>query len=101
MQSRGVLNVQPAMVDNGNATISISPGLLADIVALWQKFLNGEIIALITLKPCGYIGDNTQSNIRVLFAAPISTACRVRSGIMSIVLFPAIILLHMHPISST
>ena len=27
--------------------------------------------------------------------------CRVRSGIMSIVLFPANILLHMHPISST
>ena len=28
-------------------------------------------------------------------------ACRVRSGIMSIVLFPANILLHMHPIFST
>ena len=27
--------------------------------------------------------------------------CRVRSGIMSIVFFPANILLHMHPISST
>ena len=30
-----------------------------------------------------------------------SSCHRVRSGIMSIVLFPAIILLHMHPISST
>ena len=30
-----------------------------------------------------------------------SKACRVKSGIMSIVLFPANILLNMHPISPT
>ena len=33
--------------------------------------------------------------------ASIRLACRVRSGIMSIVLFQANILLHIHPISST
>ena len=53
---------------------------------------------------CNYVNPEYQSvieSIDVLIAQHPESEYRARSGIMSIVLFPAIILLHMHPISST
>ena len=46
------------------------------------------------------LGSGLQEHINIMFAGN-AVRHRVRSGIMSIVLFPANILLHMHPISST
>ena len=55
---------------------------------------------------CVYVYDYTNNTIIIIIMCidlvhGIFMGNRVRSGIMSIVLFPAIILLHMHPISST
>ena len=48
---------------------------------------------------CNLVTGHTTVIIGVVYRCPNIT--KVRSGIMSIVLFPAIILLHVHPISST
>ena len=53
---------------------------------------------------CNYVNPEYHSvieSIDVLIAQHPEFEYRARSGIMSMVLFPAIILLHMHPISST